>query len=203
MDKKTKFVIGLIICITAVAWVWITYFIEQTTWKATNDYMNELSKYNYEIAKVNSESFYETNLELYKKAYYDRANFFYKNTRCQNAINDYSVALKDCDWDVYDGVCSSSPGLIRRGNCYFKDFKFGLFVKDYTKFIMLHIIRTIALCCTVIVAFCKKFLLIVAPVFLVLITFCYVRYKNKYNPWVKKDSAPDEGNDSADNPEKY
>lgn len=186
MDKRTKIIFGIIICITMLAWVWITYFIEQTTWKPDNDYMNALSDYNYEIARVNSESLNEKNIEAYRKAYYDRANFLYENTRCKNAINDYSIALENCTWDVYDGVCANSPGFIKRGNCYFKAFQFKLFFKDYAKFISMHIIRTIALFCTVIVEFCKKFILIMAPLFLVMITFCYVRYKNKYNPWVKK-----------------
>ena len=62
MDKRTKIIFGIIICITMLAWVWITYFIEQTTWKPDNDYMNALSDYNYEIARVNSESLNEKNI---------------------------------------------------------------------------------------------------------------------------------------------
>ena len=58
----------------------------------------------------------------------------------------------------------------------------------------MHIVRTIALFCTVVLAFCKKFILIVAPIFLIAITFCYVRYKNKYNPWVKKEPVNKEEN---------
>lgn len=194
MDRKARVVIGIIVCVTMLAWVWITYFIEQTTWKPTNEYMNELSDYNYEIARVNSEGLYKTNIEAYRKAYFDRANFLYRNTRCQNAINDYSVALEDCNWEVYEGVCDNASGYIKRGNCYFKAFKIKLFFKDYGKFIYMHIVRTIALFCTIVLAFCKKFILIVAPIFLIAITFCYVRYKNKYNPWVKKEPVNKEEN---------
>lgn len=199
MDKKTRIILALIVCVTMLAWVWITYFIEQTTWKPDNNYMNELSEYNYEIARVNAEGLHETNIDAYRKAYYDRANFLYKNTRCKNAINDYSVALENCDWKVYEGVCSNAPGYIKRGNCYFKDFQFKLFFKDYMKFISMHIIRTIALVVTVILAFCKKFLLFVAPIFLIVLTFCYIRYKNRNNsPMNSEDDAASKNKDKKD-----
>lgn len=179
MDKKAKIIIGLILCGVVVAWIWLAYYVEQTTWKPNSAYKSELSNQNYEVTVAESQGLKEKDIEAYRTVYYNRANFYYYNTRCTNSINDYSIALEDCEWDTYKGVCKNSPGYLRRGNCYFKSFKLGLFLKDYVKFFSMHIIRTIAYILAVTFTFAIKYIIFVAPLLLILVTFAYLKMKRK------------------------